>query len=218
MFLHAALRPPPQLLEAISLAVQAAEPPAVAPARPPQPRRGAFDRLAGRYLQVAESPIAPVSAFELIPVGRLSLPIAGFGSVAMRDAIRVAEGLKEEAEQWATPTVRIFGATVSEFPDRRSVALLLDGDVAELEMVARAVVRCVQRRGFRFDPHTFQPMLEVATIDRSATSNQVVSFLNGLEGMHGDPWTIAHISLLKRSFDTTSTDSMEYLRIPLGRR
>lgn len=217
MFLCAALTPPPLVLEAISLAVQSAEPHTIAPRSTSHPRRGAFDRLAGRHLQVVDGPVALESAFELIPVGRLSIPVAGFGNVAMRDAIRVAEYLKEEAEQWATPTVRFRGATVHEFPDRRSVAMTLDGEVAELQLVARAVTQCVQLRGFRSDQRTFQPLLELATIRESASSSQVVSFLNGLEGFHGDPWTIEHISLVKRSFGTESMDAMEYLRIPIGR-
>jgi 2'-5' RNA ligase len=217
MFLHAALIPPPQLLEAISLAVQSAEPPAVAPPQPPRPRRGTLQRLAGRPVQVAESPADPVPAFSLIPAGRLNLPIAGFGNVAMGDAIRVAESLQEDAEQWATPTVHFEGATVHESGARRSVALTLHGEVGELQSVARAVTQCVQRRGFRFDRRKFQPLLEVATIGEKATPSQVMSFLNALEGFHGEPWTIDHVSLLKRSFDTASMDSMEYLRIPLGR-
>ena len=45
-----------------------------------------------------------------------------------------------------------------------------------------------------------------------------MGFLNALERFQGDPWTIDHVSLLKRSFDSASIDSMEYLRIPLGRR
>ena len=218
MFLHAALTPPPEVLEAISRAVQAAQPPAVAPPRPPHPRRGAFDRLAGRHVQVAESRAEPVSAFEPIPAWRLSIPIAAFGNVAMGDAIRVAESLKEEAEHWATPVVRFVGATLSEVADRRLVAVTLDGEVAELALVARAVTQCVQRRGFRFDRRVFQPQLEVATIGESATGGQVMGFLNALEGFSGQPWIVDHVSLLKRSFDTASVDSMEYLRIPLGRR
>lgn len=221
MFLHAVLTPPPPLLEAISSAVRSAEPPAPAPPPPPQPRRGAFERLAGRHVQVAESRVRTVAAFELIPAGRFTLPIAGFGNVAMGDVIRVAESLKEAAEQWATPTVHFFGATVLEFSHHRSLGLTLAGEVAELEMVARAVTECVQRRGFRFDRRKFQPALEVATIGESATTGQVMSFLNALEGFHGDPWTVDHVSLVKRSFDTASADSMdslEYLRIPLGRR
>jgi len=217
MFLHAALTPPPLLVEAISLAVLSAEPPATAPPQPPHPRRGAFERLAGRHVQVAESRVEPVAAFELIPAGRLTFPIAGFGNVAMGDAIRVAESLKEEAEQWTTPTVRFAGATVHEFTDRRSVVLTLEGEVAELQDVARAVTQCVQRRGFRFDRRKFQPVLEVAVISETATAGQVLSFLNGLEGFRGDAWTIDHVSLLKRSFDTATMESMEYLRIPLGR-
>ena len=157
MFLHAALTLPPQVLEAISLAVQAAQPPEIDTPEPPQPRRGAFDRLSGRHVQVAESRTEPVSAFELVPPGRLSLPIAGFGNVTMGDAIRVAESLKEEAEHWATPTVHFGGATVHEAPDRRSVVLTLEGDVDDLQSVARAVTQCVQRRGFRFDRRVFSP-------------------------------------------------------------
>lgn len=218
MFLHAALTPPPQLRELIRLAVLAARSPASVPLRPPHPRRGALERLAGRRLQVAEPAVRPAPALELVPAGRLSIPVASFGNVAMGDAIRVAESLKEEAEHWATPTVHLAGATVHEFPDRRSVVLTLEGEVAELQEVARAVTQCVQRRGFGLDRRVFQPHLEVATIGPTATSGQVMAFLNALERVHADPWTIDHVSLLKRSFDAASIDSMEYLRIPLGRR
>lgn len=166
---------------------------------------------------MVESPAEFVPAFDLIPVGRLGLPIAGFGNVTMGDAIRVTETLKEEATQWAIPTVSFSGVTVHEFPDRRSVALTLEGDVDELQAVARSITQCVQRRGFRFDRRKFHPLLEVATIGDSATSSQVVSFLNNLEGFQGEPWIVDHLSLLKRSFDSGSMDSMEYLRIPFGR-
>jgi 2'-5' RNA ligase len=217
MFLHVALVPPFLTLEAISQAVRSADPRAVAPPQPPPPRRGALNRLAGRHLQVVEPPRDPAPAFELIPAGRLCVPIASFGNVTMGDALRVAESLKEEANQWATPTVRFSGVTVHEVAGRRSVALTLEGDVDDLQAVARSITQCVQRRGFRFDRRKFHPMLEVATVGESASSSQVVSFLNNLEGFQGEPWTIDHLSLLKRSFDTTSMESMEYLRIPLGR-
>jgi len=217
MFLHAALTPPSEVLEAVGLAVQAAQPPDVPVPQPPPPRRGAFERLSGRHVQVAEPRTEPVSVFELVPANRLCLSIAGFGSVTMGDAIRVAETLKEEAEQWATPTVHVAGAALHEASGRRSIVLTLDGEVAELQSVARAVTQCVQRRGFRFDRRVFQPHLEVATIAAAATPSQVMSFLNALEGFQGPPWAIDHLSLLKRSFDTAAIDSMEYLRIPLGR-
>jgi hypothetical protein len=45
----------------------------------------------------------------------------------------------------------------------------------------------------------------------------MLGFLNDLEGFQGEPWTVEHISLMKRSFDTGSKDSTEYQRIPLGR-
>ena len=216
MFLQAAFVPPFSTLEAIGHALQAAEPPAAAPESPP-PRRGALGRLSGRAVHVAERPAEVVSVFALFPAGRLGLPIAGFGNVTMGDAIKVAGALQEQAEGWPRPTVHFAGAAVQEFHDRRYVALTMAGEVDELQSVARSVTQCVQRKGFRFDRRKFQPLLAVVTIGENATAAQVMGFLNALEGLRSEPWTVDHVSVQKRSFDATSMESMEYQRIPLGR-
>lgn len=218
MFLQAALRPPKSVLDAIHQAVRAAQPPPMgAPPPPPPPRRGALGRLAGRGVQVAEPPVELVPGFRLVPADRLDLLIAGFGNVTMGDAIKVAASLKEEAVYWATPTVHFAGANVQEFSTHRSIVVMLDGEVAELLKVAKAVTQCVQRRGLRFDRRKFLPLIEVATIGATATSSEVMAFLNALEGFQGEPWTVDHVSLMKRSFDTTSMDYLEYQTIWLGR-
>ena len=216
MFLQATIVPPSAVLEAIAEAVQAAEPPVDTPPPPEPPRRGALGRLSGRAVQVAEPPVELVSEFELIPAFRLHLPIAVFGNVTMGDAIKIAAAMKGEAAQWATPTVRFAGTAVQEFPAHRSVVMTMDGDVDELLSVARAVTQCAQRRGLRFDRRKFLPMLEVATIGESATSARVMRFLNALEGFQGEPWTVDHFSLAKRSFDSASIDEAEFQRILLG--
>lgn len=38
-------------------------------------------------------------------------------------------------------------------------------------------------------------------IREDTSSAQVLGFLNALESFRGEPWTIAHVSLMKRSFE-----------------
>ena len=212
MFLQATIVPPRIVLEAIADVVQSADVPLPEPVAPPEPRRS---RFSGRSAAVAEPPVE-VSGFELIPVYRMNLPIAGFGNVTSGDAINLAAALKEGADRWATPTVRFAGAKVQEFPDRRYVVLMLDGEVDELMAVAREVTQCVQRRGFRFDRRKFLPLMTVAMIGQTTTPGQVTDFLKALDGFQGEPWTVGHFSVMKRSFDTTTMEAMEYQRILLG--
>jgi len=57
----------------------------------------------------------------------------------------------------------------------------------------------------------------VATIGQMATSAELTGILDALEGIQVEPWTVDHVSLMKRSFDTAAMDYMEYQRIWLGR-
>lgn len=172
-------------------------------------------RLTGRGVQLAEPPEV-VSPFDLLPEGKLKLPIAGFGNVTSGDAIKIAAALTAEAVRWGTPTVHFAGATVQEFPTHRSVVLPMEGEAAELLTIARAVTQCVQRRGLRFDRRKFLPLIAVATIGEAATSAQVMTFLHALEGFQGVPWTVDHVSLMRRSFGDEATDSVEYAQVLLG--
>jgi 2'-5' RNA ligase len=217
MFLHAAFTPPHVVLEAISQAVQSAVAPLPKPDPPPEPRRSPFGRLGGHSVQTVEPRVATAPARGVIAEGHLNVPIAGFGNVTMRDAMLVVGALKEEGVRWATPTVHFAGATVQEIGSHSCVVMKLDGEVAELQTVARAVTQSVQRLGLRFDRRKFLPLIPVATIGATATSSEVMAFLNALEGFQGEPWTVDHVSLMKRSFDTTSMDYQEYQTIWLGR-
>lgn len=100
-------------------------------------RRGAIRRLSGRAVRVAEPAVEPASGFELIPADQLNLPLAAFGNLTAGDAAKVAAALRAEAQQWVTPTVCFAGAAVQEFPAHRSLALPLEGEVAELMSLAR---------------------------------------------------------------------------------
>lgn len=217
MFLHAAFMPPQVVLEAISQAVQSAVAALPKPDPPPEPRRSPFGRLGGHGVQTVEPRVATAPARGVIAEDHLNVPIAGFGNVTMRDAMLIVGALKEEGVRWATPTVHFAGATVQEIGSHSCVVMKLEGEVAELQTVARAVTQSVQRLGLRFDRRKFLPLIPVATIGQMATSAEFTGILNALEDFQGEPWTVDHVSLMKRSFDTASMDYQEYQRIWLGR-
>ena len=158
----------------------------------------------------ADSGLEPASR------GQLNLPIAALGNVTMGDAIRVAATLRDAAADWPAPTVRFAGATVHEFPRNQAMVLTMDGEVDELIGIARAATQCLQRRGFHFDRRKFVPMLSVATIRDTANCTQVMASLDALEAFRGQPWTVDHVSLAKRSFGATSAEALEFQPILLG--
>lgn len=165
---------------------------------------------------VAAAVPASDSGLELAPVGQLNLPIAALGNVTMGDSIRVAATLRDAAADWPAPKVRFAGATVHEFPRNQAMVLTMDGEVDELVSIARAATQCLQRRGFHFDRRKFVPMLSVATIRDTANCTQVMASLDALEAFRGEPWTVDHVSLAKRSFGTTSAEALEFQPILLG--
>jgi len=165
---------------------------------------------------VAAAVPASDSGLEPAPVGQLNLPIAALGNVTMGDAIRVAATLRDAAADWSAPTVRFAGATVHEFPRSQAMVLTMDGEVDELIAIARAATQCLQRRGFHFDRRKFMPMLSVATIRDTANCTQVMASLDALEAFRGQPWTVDHVSLAKRSFGSTSAEALEFQPILLG--
>jgi 2'-5' RNA ligase len=216
MFLLAAIVPPPAVLDAIAVALESARPSSAVASPAPPVRRGVIRRLSGRAAPSAEPVPEPASGFELIPADQLTLPIAAFGKLTVGDAAKVAAGLREEARQWAAPTVCFAGATVLELPSHRSLALTMNGEVDGLESLARSVIRCVQRRGYRFDRRRFAAQLPVATISDDVPPDLMLGHLNALESFQGESWTVAHVSLMKRSFDGGPTDYLEHERIPVG--
>jgi 2'-5' RNA ligase len=169
---------------------------------------------------VADAVAAPVAGAVsgIVPstTGHLNIPIATLGNVTVGDAIRVAAALKEAAASWPNPTVSFAGATVHEFPRSRAVVLNMEGEVDELQSIARSATHSLQRRGFRFDRRKFLPVLSVATISDTATGVEVASYLNALEKFRGEAWTVEKVSLAKRSYDRNSAETSEYQPIPVG--
>jgi 2'-5' RNA ligase len=177
------------------------------------PPRSVLDAVAE-----AVADAVPASAPGIVPsaAGHLNLPIAALGSVTMGDAIRVTAALKDAASLWPAPTVCFAGATVHEFPKSRAIVLSMEGAVDELLWIARETTHCLQRRGFHFDRRKFVPLLSVATIRDSATGAEVMACLDALAGFRGEAWTVDHVSLVKRTWDTTSPETSEFQPILLG--
>jgi 2'-5' RNA ligase len=212
MFLHAAIVPPTAVLEAVASALGSAEQPT--PAAPP-PNKGLLGRMSGRHDDQKGSTLVSAPRFEAVSVEQMHLPIAVFGNLTTGDASKLAQALRTAAVSWPLPTVHLTGGTVDEAARERTLCATVEGDVAELVTLARGVTQCAQRLGFRFDRRVFKPLLSVATVSQ-ATPARVMSLLNVLEAFQSDPWTVSHVSLLKRTFSDDSSDSTELFRIPLG--
>jgi RNA 2',3'-cyclic 3'-phosphodiesterase len=213
MLLYAVIVPPREVLVAVARVVRSVERPS-APG-PSAPRRGLRARLGGRGAPAVE-PAAAAHELELISAEQMNLPITGFGNVTTGDARRLTEVISTAATGWAPPTMCFTGGTALEKPGDRSVWVGLEGDVAALMTIAKGVTQSVEPLGFFVDRRKFRPSMAVGTVTEHTTTEYLQSVLDALDAFRGEPWTVEHVLLTRKSFDAGAAMPEEVARIPIS--
>jgi len=214
MQVHGAIIPPRAALEALDEVLRSVPVP-VGAAPAPQPK-GVFGRL-GRHRNdpVETETEAPPVMLEHVPVGRLVLPITGFGNLTTNDSNRLVDVLTSAAAGWPAPTVRFAGGTALDFPGDWSVWAKLDGDLDAVGAIARGVTQSVESLGFFVDRRQFRPMLSVATVTPATTGPFLQAVVDALEAFRGEEWTVA-LSLTTEAFVEGRPEVKEFRRIALA--
>jgi 2'-5' RNA ligase len=216
MRLSAAIVVPPELLVDVSRVVRSATVTA-----PVEPRRRFGRRLPTGGAHVAGRPPTVVTAtreLETPSLAAMFLPLSGFGNVTLADAATLAAALRAEAATWERPTLVLAGGTALEFPGDDAVWVRLEGDLERLETIGRGVPMTVQRLGFFVDRRQFRPWLAVGRITGETTAPYLERLVAALDAHRSDPWTVTHISIIRRPNEADSEDDFEIVdRIPLAR-
>jgi hypothetical protein len=217
MRLSAAIVVPRELLEDVSRVVRSAQAP---PAAAVEPRRRFGRRTVTGGAHAAGRPLTPTTTPELDTptLAAMFLPLSGFGNVTLADSATLAHALRAEVATWRRPTIAIAGGTALEFPGDDAVWAKLEGDVELLETIGRGVPTVVQRLGFFVDRRQFRPWLAVGTITPETTAPYLERLVALLDAYRSEPWTIEHVSLLKRPNEADDEDDFEVIeRMPLAR-
>jgi RNA 2',3'-cyclic 3'-phosphodiesterase len=222
MHMFAAIVPPRDVLEDVTRVVRSATAP-----EPEPPRRRLFGRRPGggrdgsdRVGQDTASGAAVLTAspeLDTVPAAAMYLPLTAFGNVTRGDSLKLADALRTEAATWRPATVSLAGGTALEFPGDESVWAKLDGDLDALMAVGRGVPMVVQRLGFFVDRRVFRPWLSVGTITSETSAPFLEKVVASLEAYRSRPWTIDHISFMRRPMDAdVEVPYEEVERMPLA--
>jgi 2'-5' RNA ligase len=222
MRMFAAIVPPRDILEDVSRVVRSA----TTPEPEPPPRRlfgrrprGGRDGADGPGQDTASGAAVLTASPELdtVPAAAMYLPITAFGNVTRGDSLKLADALRTDAATWRPATVRLAGGTALEFPGDESVWAKLDGDLDPLMAIGRGVPMVVQRLGFFVDRRVFRPWLSVGTITSETTAPFLEKVVASLEAYRSRPWTIDHISFMRRPMDAEAEVPYEEVeRMPLA--
>ena len=148
----------------------------------------------------------------------MHIMITNFGNVTLADARALQSAIAREAATWPAPELRFSGGTALEWRGDESVWAKLEGDVDELNQVGRGVPVVVQRLGFFVDRRQFRSWLSVGTITDVTSAPYLERLVGALDAFEGQPWTLEHISVLRRlpALDDGSDGGFEVIeQIPL---
>ena len=209
MYLFAAIVPPRHVVDEVREVVAAVRPPG---AQEEAPKRG----LLSRRRDPQTDPSFTTDELSFVTAEQMYLPVTGFGNVTLGDSVQLAKSLRAEAAGWPRPTVHVQGATALEFKGDESVWAKLAGDVDELMTIGRGVPQVVQRLGFFVDRRAFRPWLSVATITDTTTAPYLEAVVGALDGYSSAPWTVEHLSLMRRLPDVGPDAFEETEQMPFG--
>ena len=212
MRLFAAIVPPRAEVEQLRQLVGRA----AGPARSGTHKRGGLlGRLGG---QAAPAAHPETDELTVPDIEQMYLPISGFGNVTLGDSVQLTKALRDEALTWPRPTLHFAGGTALEFKGDESVWAKLDGDVEALQAVGRGIPQVVQRLGFFVDRRQFRPWLSLGTITENTTAPFLQNVVDALEAHRGQPWTVEHVSLMKRVPEEGHDAFEEMEQLPLSDR
>jgi hypothetical protein len=127
------------------------------------------------------------------------LPITKFGHLPLVEAKRLEAALREAAQDWLSPRLRLSGGAALEWPGDECAWVKLEGDPPDLDAL-HAVSNGVQKvaKGLQLfvDRRIFHPMLEVGTINRLTTPAYLERLMDELDAHNGSAWWQTKMSLL----------------------
>jgi 2'-5' RNA ligase len=195
VFLFAAIVPPREVLDEVWSVAEttAAEAPTTATA-PGGRRKTTRRRLFGGKPPAESEPPEPVIA--LAPVLDVSLAMAKFGNLALNDANRLADGLREAATEWSSPRLRFGGYSTLESENDPSVWVELEGDLDELHTIIRGVHEIAKGLRLFVDRRVFQPRVRLGGVMPHATEAELEALLAKLARFETSAWWQTELSLL----------------------
>lgn len=145
----------------------------------------------------------PATDLEVLPLGELHMSMTVFGNVSKAEVPRLAEVVTRASGSWpAAPTVHLAGGAALEWPGDTSVWAKTEGDFAAMNAVARSIAPAVDRLGFAVDRRRFHPWLPLARVTASTDVSLLERLLALLAAYSGPEWVVAHLSLLRATFDS----------------
>jgi len=220
MHLFVAIVPPAGVCEAVADVVRNADATVDAPAPVPASRGSLLRRRRKGDDGAPSQPSARAAVtdrqLDHVPPNAMQLPITSFGNVTVTDAKRLGQALRGALAPLAAPTLHLAGSAALEFPGDLSVWAQVQGDLEDLRLVPPQITRIVEPLGFFVDRRQFRTMLSVATITDTTSIEVLQGVVDALDAFRGEPWTVGHVSLMRRRLDRDSPSSEEIERIPLA--
>lgn len=193
VFLFAAIVPPREVLDEVWSVAEATA--AETPVGPTQPgkRKASRRRLFGGRPAAESEPPEPVIAFA--PVKDVSLAMAKFGNLALNDANRLGDAVREAAPEWPSPRLRFSGYSTLESENDPSVWVELEGDLDQLQTVIRGVHEIAKGLRLFVDRRVFQPRVRLGGVLPHATEPELEALLARLARSETTAWTQSQMGL-----------------------
>ncbi|TQK69850.1 hypothetical protein [Nocardioides sp. SLBN-35] len=174
------------------------------------PPTEAVERLRALGGRLAQLPgVLPVET------SRVDVPIAALGNVVEHDAGRFAGVLAECLSDLPPVVVRPVGVEVTG----GDVTVFLDGDLATLATVARAVGTAAERVHVYVDRRGFRPAVVIASIAAVRPGSPLDRMLSGpdvLGELADADWPVAQVDLIRTRWFGGEARAETAYRIPFG--
>ncbi|TNM37319.1 2'-5' RNA ligase family protein [Nocardioides albidus] len=157
--------------------------------------------------------LAQLPGISAVGPGRVDVPIAGLGNVVEADASRFAGVLAECLSDIPPVAVRAAGVELAG----EEVTVRLDGDVATLAAVARAVGTAAERVNVYIDRRGFRPAVVVGSVASTRPGSPLDRMLSGpgvLCGLAMEPWPVAEVALIRTRWFGGEARAETAYRIP----
>ena len=194
VFLFAAIVPPRPVLDEVWSVVETTSAEGPAGPSPAGRRKATRRRLFGGKPPAAPEPQLPVIA--LAPVLDVNLAMAKFGNLALNDANRLADALREAAPEWSSPRLQFGGYSTLESENDPSVWVELEGDLDQLHTIIRGVHEIAKGLRLFVDRRVFQPRVRLGGVMPHATEPQLEALLARLARFETSAWWQTELGLL----------------------
>lgn len=217
MFLFAALVPPSEVLDDLWSVLSRAEPPVTGGggggrhASRTRPTR----RERRRKTEDHAVPVPPL--VDVTPIPHVNLMLAKFGNLTLDDANRLVDALRVAAAEWPSPRLHLKGYTPVESEGPPTIWVDLDGDLDELNDIARGVPVVAQGLRLFVDRRVFQSRVRLGSVNPQATAPRLEALLAELERYDTDAWWQTDFALYTHVDHGPDQPSFKpFARIPLG--